>query len=491
MKNVHEELGIAMLGLFLSLGLSLNVYAQTEVVKAAEESKVSEVTQSAPAAVPQPATKPSTVPLQSAPSPDQNRELHSANPGQMGEQAPGDQGDNGGMNGQPPLSRSEIQNFNRQFGKDVPRDVKQVLKDLGAMKGDEVSMWKATLSTILADAKLCVSDFAKASQEEKRDVMNDCFGKNFQQDIQEIREQFIPERELKNEYSQMKNQERELNRFLTKLIGAPTSEKRKRALVATTPQSPIVTQLNEMLTSLATNRALIQKSSGADQRSAVEEYRNNNQGTWDEINKLRAVIEIPDQLKDVKTQLKFVTTQVNPSVLKNGSTGPIPFEKTASFFGIDLAALQSAVKEKADTIAEIETAVETGDAETAQSLMQESIYNGWHPGDMRGLLDMTKGAYQQTKAIRDNELREQIITIIEPIVETMGSGDYRAAREGIEQVSREMHSYERFFNGPQRGRSTVKMDAAFDKLEGLMKKKFEKYMQNDGQQEGGDEEVEE
>ncbi len=37
MKNSFEELGIAVLGLFLSLGLSLNVYAQTEVIKTSED----------------------------------------------------------------------------------------------------------------------------------------------------------------------------------------------------------------------------------------------------------------------------------------------------------------------------------------------------------------------------------------------------------------------------------------------------------------------
>lgn len=288
----------------------------------------------------------------------------------------------------------------------------------------------------------------------------------------------------------MKDQERELNRFLNQLIGSPNSEKRKRALSSPEGASPIVKQLNEMLSTVSTHRSAIQKANGGDQRSAVDEYRNSSQGVWEEINKLRAVIEIPKQLTEVKTQLKYVTAQVQPVVRKDGSTGPIPFEKAASFFGIDMSALQSAVKEKADTIAEIETAVQTGDAETAQSLMQESIYNGWHPGDMRGLLDMTKGAYQQTKAIRDNELREQIITIIDPIVETMGSGDYRAAREGMEQVSREMHRFEQFFNGPQRPQNSAKMDKAFDTLEGLMRKKFEKYMQNDEQQEGGDDRFE-
>lgn len=482
MKSFFDELGIAMLGLFLSLGLSLNVYAQTEVVKVAEESKASEATQGAQSPEPQHSSKP-------VPPPQDDQRPFLSEKGSVNEMRY-EQGDNGGMQGPPPISQREIQDFKRQFVKDIPSQTRQVLKDMGKMSGGEVSDWKETLNRVLSEAKQCVADLTKASPDDRRDIFDECQGKNLFQEIQDIREQFIPERELKNEYRQMKDQEREINRFLTKLIGKPNSEKRKRESTSAT-QSSLVKQLNEMLSAISANRSSIQKSSGADQRSAVEEYRNNNQGTWDEINKLRAVIEIPDQLKDVKAQLKFVTAQVKPAVRKDGSTGPIPFEKTASFFGIDLAVLQSAVKEKADTISEIESAVQSGDAETAQSLMQESIYNGWHPGDLRGLLDMTKGAYQQTKAIRDNELREQIITIIDPIVETMGSGDYRAAREGMEQVSREMHSYERFFNGPQRGRSTVKMDAAFDKLEGLMKKKFEKYMENDDSQEGGDDRFEE
>ena len=115
------------------------------------------------------------------------------------------------------------------------------------------------------------------------------------------------------------------------------------------------------------------------------------------------MIEIPQQLKDVKAQLKFATAQVNPTPRKDGSFGPVPFEKAANFFGVDFKALQSAVAEKAQIVSDIESAVTNGDAETAQSLMQESIHNGWHPGDLRGLLDMMKGAYQQTKAIRDNE----------------------------------------------------------------------------------------
>ena len=206
----------------------------------------------------------------------------------------------------------------------------------------------------------------------------------------------FPSREIDNELRQMKDQERELNRFLNNLIGSPKSEKRKRALAG--EPSPIVKQINALLESIDTNRKSIQNpGADTDQRSALEAYRSESQGTWEEINKLRAVIEIPQQLKDVKAQLKFATAQVNPTPRKDGSFGPVPFEKAANFFGVDFKALQSAVAEKAQIVSDIESAVTNGDAETAQSLMQESIHNGWHPGDLRGLLDMMKGSVSTDK----------------------------------------------------------------------------------------------
>ena len=52
----------------------------------------------------------------------------------------------------------------------------------------------------------------------------------------------------------------------------------------------------------------------------------------------------------------------------------------------------------------------------------------------------------------------------------MNAAEFREAREAMEQVNREMHNYERYFNGPQRSGSNKKMDAAFDQLEKLMMK---------------------
>ena len=70
--------------------------------------------------------------------------------------------------------------------------------------------WKEALATVLADAKKCVSDMAKAASDEKRDVMNECYGKNLHREMDDIRQKFVPKQEIDNELRQMKDQSENL-----------------------------------------------------------------------------------------------------------------------------------------------------------------------------------------------------------------------------------------------------------------------------------------
>ena len=168
---------------------------------------------------------------------------------------------------------------------------------------------------------------------------------------------------------------------------------------------------------------------------------------------MREYAEIPRNLcgasKDLKALDRFV--------------GQKNLGKALSFFGIDLSLVKNALTVKRATIDQINAALSSGDADEAQALMEESIYQGWHPGDLRHALDMFRESYDTLRFLKgDSEIREEVMAVLEPIVEAFNAGEYRESRDALVQFTNELRPYRQYFE--RSGKSGLNLDAKTRKL---------------------------
>lgn len=354
-------------------------------------------------------------------------------------------GDEGG--GPPPLSSQEKRDFVNEF-RNLQKETNQMLKQLAKVKGAEE--WQASLKEVVSAASDCVNRFNQAPPEEQRDIMDDCRSQQLWNSMNEIREEFVPPQEIKQALSEIKRQQQELTRYkkqMAKLAGGASG----------------VEMIEKLLATLEFHKNSITQAVGRDQRDAMQDYRDAQ--IWEEINKIRAVVELPKEMKNITRDLKIVQKNVKAK----------SYQQALKYFGIDIVALQAGLDAKQATIDQINAFVAEGNVEEAFLLLEEDIHQGWHPGDVRQFSDMMRETYQRMKGLKDTELKDQIMLILSSIVETFNQGDYREAKDAFIQFGDQMQKYENLFRKYYGGRELdEKSQNALEKLETLIQEKLQK-----------------
>jgi|GEM_PF-6290204 len=349
---------------------------------------------------------------------------------------------------QPTMGSQELRDFLKQF-KDVGREAKKMVSDLKGVTAGEADAWKQTLQNVQSQAASCVKRIKAAKDNEtKIEVRDECHSLNLWDEVNQIREQFVPPQEVNNAVRDIKRQMSEINSMLRKI----------KSLKLDKMQGP----LNDLLNKLGAYHASITKSFGADQREALQNYWDAQLG--EQINAFNAQINIPNDLNHAKKDLERLEKKFSQSAYK----------KALEYFNFDIADFAGLAAAKKKAISTIEELLASGEAGEAQELMQENFYNpeGWHPGDLQGLLDMFRDMQQRMKRVKDEEVKAAIIELLEPIIDAMKEGDVRGARETMEQLARELQKYEnQLFKAYPQGIGK-KTRASLDSLQSLIEKKF-------------------
>ena len=348
--------------------------------------------------------------------------------------------------GPPPVSRREVSDFVKEY-KNLQREASQLLKQMAKVKGAEP--WRASLNEVVKGAGECLSNISRVSLEEAGEVMEECRGQGLWDAMNEIREEFVPPQEINNVLREIKNQTRDLNRFKKQLVKAAGS----------------VEMVNNLLAQLEVYKNNIVNASGRDQREALQEYWSAN--FWEEVNKVRAQVELPRELKNISRELAGLSKEA----------GRKNMQKVYQFFGIDEARLKSAIAGREELIKRVESLVQQGEGEEAFAIMQDEVYNqdGWHPGDVRHFLGLVREGYDRLRGIRDAEIKEQIMAIIAPIVEVFNDGAYREARDALVQFVEQLGRHETLLRPYYRGGERdidEKTGQALERLESLIQEKL-------------------
>ncbi len=333
--------------------------------------------------------------------------------------------------GMPSLSRQERRDFTNEM-RNVQNDAQRLLKDMGKSKNtDEL---RKRISDIIAGAVSCLGKIGKGTDQDEREAIDDCRNERYWDEVNDIRNSFVPAQELKNELGQMNNQLRDLTRFRKELVKTGAT-----ALV------------DKLIAEIQDYQKKVKELSGQDQRDVLQDYRDARY--WDEMNGIRAMAEIPKNLssavKDLKSAEKYLTQK--------------SLAKALSFFGLDMASIQVAIGDKRTALNQISAALASGDPETAQDLMEEHVYRSWHPGNLRHTLDMYRESYDSIRFLKNqSEIKEQIMDILEPINEAFASGEYQEVEQAMQQFTNELRPYRQYFE--RSGKTGFNLDAKTRKL---------------------------
>ncbi len=276
--------------------------------------------------------------------------------------------------------------------------------------------------------------------------MDECRGLNLWQDMNDIRNEFVPPHELKNILNEIKRLTQELKQI--KKQGAKLGEE-------------FLLLVDDLLAKVESHRVAINNAAGRDQRDAMQEFWDGQY--WQEKDALRARIELPREMKNIIRDLNIVKKNVKAKA----------YIQAYKYFGVDIELLQKALDNRQEVVNQINNYVKEGNIEEAYDLLRDEIYEGWHPGDVRHFSDMLREFYQRMKPLKDTEIKEQIMAIMASIVETFNSGDYRYAKDTLIQFSDQMRKYEpifrRYYGGREMDDKTL---GTLEKLETLIQEKL-------------------
>ncbi|KKU12162.1 MAG: hypothetical protein UX17_C0055G0002 [Parcubacteria group bacterium GW2011_GWC2_45_7] len=201
----------------------------------------------------------------------------------------------------------------------------------------------------------------------------------------------------------------------------------------------------------------IRSNSGEDfdeLRSIIEEYRDAE--LWDEIQKIRLKVELPRELNRLLTDINRGTRLLSQKAFQN--------------LGFDVAAVRARVDAIKVLHSEVRACYQSGDFECANERMQE-IREGDHPGELQGAMQMLRGIKEMSKMIRDNELKNEVNELVQPVIQAINSGEWRQAREDMQEIERELRDIMQKILASQRQRRGASEDVRA-RLE-RMRQKFE------------------
>lgn len=272
---------------------------------------------------------------------------------------------------------------------------------------------------------------------------------NFEEDN---REDFIDPREVKNALREIKDMKRELKRFTSSLKKVPNSEAIKTEI------TDVSAKLSEFESSIKNA-----KQQGAGVRDVIEEFRSAE--LWEQINVLRSKVELPKQLSSSERELKKLKRMAKQKAFQN--------------IGLDMSRVESWIIETETFNAKLREMYNEGNWEDLNVEMEDFWERG-HPGEVMGTMYRMRDVYRRMKIIKDKEVRVAIEESLSEVKESFNNGDYRAARETLDDYFDDL---ERLIMGAARigrrgGMSEEAFDENLDKIRDMIENKLGEKLEN-------------
>jgi len=275
------------------------------------------------------------------------------------------------------------------------------------------------------------------------------------QDVEQFQE-FIDPREVKNALKEIARMTTELNRFAKRAKQLPE--------VLTQIQS-LKSKLQEFKNSISQTE---KQNDAGELRSAMQEFWDAQ--PWEEVNKIRVIVELPRELKLIDRELKKLEK--------------LAASKTFPKVGLDVEILKENLRQLREAYNAALAAQKGGDSEEVMEVM-EVFHEGGHPGEISSVIYRLRDIRRFTKTIKDKEVQEQINEILQPIIDSFNKGEFRDARELMDDTFDEMTKLANLALRIQR-RRVGNRDDMVDKFQALEEKimaKLEKFEADDEKRE--------
>lgn len=266
-------------------------------------------------------------------------------------------------------------------------------------------------------------------------------------EIPEMDEEFVDPREIKNVLADIKRMRSQLKSFVTKLKRIKNTAD---DLARITEIQTRITEYEGKIKNPAEDESL---------RGTMQDFYDN--GYWDEINILRAKVELPTEITRFNKDFAKVKKLVG--------------NKTYIKLGFDMVALGPKLEEVSANIKSVQELYASGDLEGAMDAMQE-VRDAGQPGEMYGVLTRTRDILQRTKSVRSKDIRAQITEIIQPVIVAFNDGEFREASMVLDQISQELMQLQ---NKLMR---TTNMDEATSQKFERLQQMVEDKLQNGGEE---------
>lgn len=273
---------------------------------------------------------------------------------------------------------------------------------------------------------------------------------------------FVDPQEIRNVLREIRQIKSDLKRFINQL--------KKMAA-----GSEDLAKINELSAQLDSIQAVLLNSSSNDSelQDAIREFRDGE--FWDEMNKIRAKVELPRELKQIASSIKRLEKLIAL--------------KTVQDIGLDIEKVRQAVGEMKQTLQTVQTHLANGELEEAMEAMQ-FFHEGGHPGEIEGTIHRVREIKSMLKRVKDQAVRSQADQILQEVIDAFNEGNWKDARETLDEYADDlMNLLQKLMRSQtQRGgsRNNQESFSKMQNLEGLIKNKLQEKGDMREQKQGGE-----
>ncbi|MBI2465724.1 MAG: hypothetical protein HYV66_00650 [Candidatus Sungbacteria bacterium] len=182
------------------------------------------------------------------------------------------------------------------------------------------------------------------------------------------------------------------------------------------------TDLNELSGVLADVDKLYSVASNSsnlsDANDAVREFYDNQ--FWDKINDVRARLQIPNEIKQITQSIKRLEKVLKTKSIQN--------------IGLDIAKAQSTLVEMKQAADNVQNLYNAGEYQNAQEEMR-LFHEGGHPGEIEGVIFRIRDIKNMAKRVKDAAVKTEIDGVLQEVIDTFNAGEYRDARETLDEYA--------------------------------------------------------
>ncbi len=272
----------------------------------------------------------------------------------------------------------------------------------------------------------------------------------FKEEFEERQEDFISPQEIKMVFREINDLKRESKRLLKRSASA---------LKGVTNAEGIRSEISALAEKIQSFEKAIKSAAEANSgvRDAIDEFREAQ--VWDELNVLRAKIELPKELKNRLKELSRLEKLLN--------------KKGFQALGLDIEGAKGWISKSKDSLNNLNELYNAGNWEEINDSMQD-LYENAHPGEVMSVAQRMRELYDRMKFIKDEEVKGAIEEALSEVKDSFNEGDYRSAREVLDNIFNDLQGLVMKASkiGRRGGITEEEFDENLDRIKDIIDKKL-------------------